>query len=164
MSDVRLTGGCQCGAVRYALLKQPERPCICHCRMYQKATGNVFAVFAGVEPEFFVVTRGKAIAFNASDEAARCFCGQCGTPVYWRQADGSWFSVNIGSLDEPERVKPNRFYGEEGRVSWTAEIAAQHGDRTGGGNGDYETRIRASNHQHPDHDTTGWVPHMGGVA
>ena len=163
MSDVRLTGGCQCGAVRYALLKQPERPSICHCRMCQKASGNVFATWAGVEAEFFVVTRGKATAFNASDQADRCFCDQCGTPVYWRQSDGQWFSVNIGSLDEPERVKPNRFYGEEGRVSWTAEIAAVRGDRTGG-DSDYEAQIRQSNHQHPDHDTDYWVPHVGGIA
>ena len=164
MSDVRLTGGCQCGAVRYALLKQPERPCICHCRMCQKASGNVFATWAGVEAEFFIVTRGHATAFNASDHADRCFCNQCGTPVYWRQSDGQWFSVNIGSLDEPERVKPNRFYGEEGRVSWTAEVAARPGTRTGGDDPHYENWIRQSNHQHPDHDTIDWVAHVGGIS
>ena len=108
------------------------------------------------------MTRGTATAFSASDEADRCFCSNCGTPVYWRQHDGTWFSVNIGSLDEPERVKPNRFYGEEARVSWTAEVAAFHGVRTGG-DSDYEAEVRKSNHQHPDHDTGQWVPHTGGV-
>ena len=28
-----LTGGCQCGAVRYALYAVPPEPSICHCRM-----------------------------------------------------------------------------------------------------------------------------------
>ena len=37
------TGGCQCGAVRYALYAEPTNPHVCHCRMCQKAFGNVFA-------------------------------------------------------------------------------------------------------------------------
>ena len=28
-----MTGGCQCGAVRYALLSEPTGANICHCRM-----------------------------------------------------------------------------------------------------------------------------------
>jgi hypothetical protein len=28
-----LTGGCQCGAVCYALYAKPDRVGICHCRM-----------------------------------------------------------------------------------------------------------------------------------
>ena len=34
MSDQRkpvLTGGCQCGAIRYALYGEPDRAGICHC-------------------------------------------------------------------------------------------------------------------------------------
>ena len=37
MNTVRLTGGCQAGAVRYVLNEQPPGPHICHCRMCQKA-------------------------------------------------------------------------------------------------------------------------------
>jgi hypothetical protein len=34
-----LTGGCQCGALRYALTAPPERVHFCHCRNCQKAVG-----------------------------------------------------------------------------------------------------------------------------
>ena len=43
MTAFRLTGGCQCGAVRYCLHEPPADPHICHCRMCQKAFGSFFA-------------------------------------------------------------------------------------------------------------------------
>ena len=50
-AGTRITGGCQCGAVRYALHEQPTDPHICHCRMCQKAFGSFFAPLAGVAGE-----------------------------------------------------------------------------------------------------------------
>ena len=46
-----MTGGCQCGAVRYELYSEPTEPSICHCRMCQKAFGNYIAPLAGVPPK-----------------------------------------------------------------------------------------------------------------
>ena len=37
------SGGCQCGAVRYALYAEPYDTHICHCRMCQKAFGAYYA-------------------------------------------------------------------------------------------------------------------------
>ncbi len=158
MSAFVLSGGCQCGAVRYALLKQPERPCTCHCRMCQKAMGNVFGTFAGVEREFFRLTRGEFSVFRSSEDGERLFCNQCGTPLGWRSPHDGWTSVTIGSLDQPERVQPTRFYGEEGRISWTTDAAAAHGTTSGAG-GDWPIdNIKRTNRQHPDHDTAAWPP------
>ena len=33
MSNLALTGGCQCGAVRFRVEGEPGRASICHCRM-----------------------------------------------------------------------------------------------------------------------------------
>ena len=48
-----LTGGCQCGAIRFALSAPPTKVSICHCRMCQKASGAPFASFADIEKERF---------------------------------------------------------------------------------------------------------------
>jgi hypothetical protein len=37
---VTITGGCQCGAVRYRIEGDLGRASICHCRMCQKAFGG----------------------------------------------------------------------------------------------------------------------------
>ncbi|HEY5106329.1 MAG TPA: hypothetical protein VII73_06080 [Caulobacteraceae bacterium] len=45
MTTTPLTGGCQCGAVRFAIDGALGRPGICHCRMCQKAVGGPFGSF-----------------------------------------------------------------------------------------------------------------------
>ncbi|MFX4721656.1 GFA family protein, partial [Acinetobacter baumannii] len=66
-----LTGGCQCGAIRFALSKAPVRVSICHCRMCQKATGAPFASFADIEQADFTWTRGRPATFQSSSIALR---------------------------------------------------------------------------------------------
>ena len=57
-APTRLTGGCQCGAVRYELTARPRGSSICHCRMCQKAGGAPFMAFTGTGPKHFAFTRG----------------------------------------------------------------------------------------------------------
>ena len=49
MRNSHITGGCQCGAVRYALHEEPTGAHICHCRMCKKAFGSFFVPLVGVE-------------------------------------------------------------------------------------------------------------------
>ena len=43
MSGIRkLTGGCQCGAVRYEWTRRRPMSSVCYCRMCQKASGQPF--------------------------------------------------------------------------------------------------------------------------
>ena len=60
-----MTGGCQCGAVRYALNSQPEGG-FCHCRMCQRATGGPFAAYATVKRSAFSWTQGEPSYFASS--------------------------------------------------------------------------------------------------
>ena len=145
-----LTGGCQCGAVRYRLTAEPTGANICHCRMCQKASGGPFMAFAGVRPAELVWTRGAPRVFASSDVAERGFCPECGTPLTYRILDRDRVSVTFGSLDDPAAAAPEMQYGVEARLPWLAsalalprrEIAAFLGPRSA---------VRSR--QHPDHDT-----------
>jgi hypothetical protein len=159
----RVTGGCQCGAVRYALHAAMDRPSICFCRMCQKAFGSYFAPLGGVPVDAFEVTRGTISYFRSSDPVERGFCNQCGTPLTIRNIGGDGVDVSLGSLDRPAAVVPDHAVGIEGRMPWFDRLIALPGTVTEvDGPREFYDEIGATNHQHPDHDTVEWPLHRGG--
>jgi len=125
--------------------------------MCQKAMGNLFGAFAGLPYEFFEVTRGEPSSFRSSDLAERLFCSKCGTPLAYAYVDRSRISVTIGSLDEPEHMRPLAQYGAEGRLLWLDEALATPATVTGAGDTPADLRAeRIHSRQHPDNDTADW--------
>jgi hypothetical protein len=162
-SDARkplLTGGCQCGAVRYALYAPPHNVHICHCRMCQKAVGAPFAAGAPVKRSDFAWTRGTPAAFASSSLALRDFCRDCGTPLSFRYRDAETISVTIGSLDRPQDVPPETQYGVESRLAWLDSINALP-RKSMETEMPAERKAKRVGYQHPDHDTPAdWKPPM----
>lgn len=149
------TGGCQCGNVHYALYAAPTSPDICHCRMCQKAFGSFFAPLAGVARVDLAWTRGTPAVFASSPIAERGFCARCGTPLSFCYTDTDRISISIGSLDAPERMRPQAQLSVESRLPWLAELAGLPASRTE--DDTPSDRLAAIvSHQHPDHDTDSW--------
>ena len=146
-----LTGGCQCGAIRFAVSKSPSRISICHCRMCQKATGAPFASFADIEKTDFAWTKGTPAAFQSSSIAMRDFCAACGTPLSFHRIDGPRIEIMTGTFDRPDRVVPTRHYGPESRLGWVVGISNLPSQTTLQNYGSEKMATIAS-HQHPDHD------------
>ena len=146
-----LTGGCQCGAIRFALTAAPVKISICHCRMCQKASGAPFASFADIANEDFSWTRGKPASFHSSSIAMRDFCASCGTPLSFRRIDGESIEIMTGTFDRPDRVIPTRQYGTESRLGWVVGIANLPSQTTLQNYGSEKLGGIVS-HQHPDHD------------
>ena len=107
-----LAGGCQCGAIRFALSAPPAKISICHCRMCQKASGAPFASLADIEHADFSWTRGKPATFKSSSIAERDFCADCGTPLSFRRIDGPRIEIMTGAFDRPDRIVPTRQTGQ----------------------------------------------------
>jgi hypothetical protein len=145
-----LTGGCQCGALRYRLAARPTGENVCHCRMCQKASGGPCMAFAGVPGSDLVWTRGGPKVFASSPVVERGFCGDCGTPLTYHVVGRDRVSITIGSLDRPSDVAPKMQYGLESKVAWLDSIPTLP-ER------DIEPFIgsaaRVGSRQHPDHDT-----------
>jgi len=114
-----ITGGCQCGAVRYQC-ENLGRASICHCRMCQKAFGGFFGpLVTGIGLRWM----GKEpTQFQSSNKVKRGFCENCGTPLTYDY--GSALEISIGSLDDPEQAAPVIQVNGEHRLSFVDGLAS----------------------------------------
>ena len=124
-------GGCQCGAVRYAVAGPLIRGHVCHCRMCQRATGGLFAALIGQKRDRFAWTRGEPAFFASSNIADRGFCRDCGTPLSFAYRTGQTFYVTIGSLDAPELATIEDQFGIESRLPFVSFCEQVPGQATG---------------------------------
>lgn len=112
-----LTGGCQCGAVRYRAEARPRKVHYCHCRMCQRAVGNVVATLVPVRKDS-ISWDGEPSLYRSSSVATRGFCSRCGTPLSFAYDGSEWACLTLGSLDAPAAVRPEIHYGVESQVPW----------------------------------------------
>lgn len=157
MIQTPISGGCQCGAVRYRASAHLDTSHICHCRMCQKAAGNFFAALIGIPRNAFEWTRGQPALFKSSDPVTRGFCGTCGTPLLYDHASSGHLNVTTGSLDNPSNFPPKTQFGIEAQMPFFAGLCRlpQEGT-TEETMAEYLSAIQSSNHQHPDQDIDKW--------
>jgi hypothetical protein len=127
--------------------------------MCQKASGGFFAALVGVPLKDFQWTRGAPETFKSSAHVERGFCARCGTPLFFRHGDSQHISMTIGSFDQPETIPLAYQLGMEARLPQIDQLAdLKHFGKTEDVDADGAAAIRASNRQHPDHDTVEWPP------
>jgi hypothetical protein len=143
MDEVRMTGGCQCGAVRYSVTALSNAS-VCHCRMCQKAVGGPFAALITVKLADLTWTGGAPVRFKSSSMAYRGFCAACGTPLTYEGIGDDKLELTIGSLDDPSAAAPVHAFGIEGKVAWLDALAGLPAIET-------EAKFAGLvNYQHPD--------------
>jgi hypothetical protein len=159
MAEIKfpLSGGCQCGAVRFHAKSLRDNPHVCHCRMCQKASGNFFAALVGVPLVDLTWTRGKPARFSSSEGIDRGFCSACGTPLFFQRLSGENISISIAVFDTPNLIPLAFELGNEGRMPQLMQL----GNVPAYGSSEEDDPEGASlalgtNRQHPDHDTDVW--------
>jgi hypothetical protein len=100
-----LTGGCQCGAVRYEIAGAPLTTYVCHCRECCKQSASAFGISVIVRAGDFHLTQGTTKSWTRGTDSGRrlrcVFCPACGSRL-WHEGEpkGPTISVKGGSLDE----------------------------------------------------------------
>ena len=100
------TGGCACGAIRYACDGEPVYMGKCHSRDCQRATGSAFFPAVVVKDTDLLMLSGEARWYESKADRGhvmrRGFCANCGSPVFL--VNGARANVIIlyaGNLDIP---------------------------------------------------------------
>lgn len=101
-----ITGGCQCGAVRYEVRDAPVEVYVCHCRECQKQAASAFGISVIVRSGDLKLTVGTPKqwrrAATVGGRMVCSFCPTCGTRLFHGDpAADAVVSVKGGSLDAP---------------------------------------------------------------
>ena len=125
VAEFKLSGGCQCGAVRYSV-HAPARSLVhCHCGMCRKVHGAVFVSFSEVPADKFTIEKGESnlANYDSSPGNHRRFCKTCGGHVVTTDDDlPDIVHLSTGTLDDgahpghPDGTESHIFVGS--KVPW----------------------------------------------
>lgn len=96
---MKLSGGCNCGQVRYELDGDPIRVGICHCETCRKTSGSAFSFF-GIWPRTAAALTGRLACWQSRAGGER-FCPTCGSALFCWEDDSGEIEIKLGTLDSP---------------------------------------------------------------
>ena len=97
-----LTGGCLCGAIRYATSAEPRWVCHCHCEMCRRQTGSPLATYVGFLAGTVAWQDREPTRYRSSADVERSFCPVCGSTIGFHRVHET--SLALGSFDTPAAV------------------------------------------------------------
>ncbi|MEM1298630.1 MAG: GFA family protein [Pseudomonadota bacterium] len=114
-----ITGGCLCGAVRWAYDGPVNWTAHCHCESCRRNCAAPVTTYVGVPREAFRWTGVEAGVYNSSPGVRRHFCGTCGTPVAF-DADHYAHEIHLYAAghDDPEALVPQVHVFATEALSW----------------------------------------------
>ncbi len=120
--EFKLTGGCQCGAVRYTMSAPATDTVHCHCSMCRKVHGALFATFSAIPADAFRIDRGadNLTAFESSPGNPRRFCKSCGSQIYTMMPGDSTAYILTGTLDDG--AHPGHPVGKERHIFVASKV------------------------------------------
>lgn len=124
-----MPGGCACGRIRFEAEIEDDDAYFCHCRMCQRASGNISLAMKNI-PQASVRWSREPDWYDSSPIARRPFCGACGTSLGFQYKDSDQMDLTIASFDDPSRFAPSSNFGVESLNPAFADCSKLPGKRT----------------------------------
>src|SRR3954451_10562649 len=102
MTDLPLTGRCNCGGVRFEIDEPLVSASWCHCTRCRRRTGTPATVQARIVPGSLRVVAGEELLreYRPEDGWPKVFCGMCGSSLWSRSPDEpGLLGVRLGAFD-----------------------------------------------------------------
>jgi len=118
-----LSGKCHCGAIRYEMSDETVHQALCHCSDCCRHAGAPVVAWAML-PADKVKIDGAPQVYASSAHGRRLFCGTCGTALFYTNETllPGMIDVQVGTLDEPERLPPKAEIQTAERINWMTPI------------------------------------------
>jgi hypothetical protein len=110
VTDFQLTGGCNCGAVRFEVTGPLVIASYCHCRRCQRRSGAAASANAHPSPDTFRIVAGddRLRVWKPDAGGEKWFCGDCGSSLFGRNpAHADPIGVRMGAFDGDPRIRPS---------------------------------------------------------
>jgi hypothetical protein len=110
MTDLPLTGGCNCGAVHYEVTEPLIAAAYCHCTRCQRRSGTAAGAVGRPAPGTFHVVKGedRLKCWAPEHGGQRWFCSDCGSPILGRDpSDADQMVIHLGTLDTDPGIRPS---------------------------------------------------------
>ena len=100
-NEIKLTGGCHCGAVRYTLHSSPLSVQHCHCESCRKSIGALHATLAIMRRDKVEIEGAENLTkYRTSPGFEQQFCRTCGCNLFaYDDDDTTFFLVDLPTLD-----------------------------------------------------------------
>jgi hypothetical protein len=118
-NDLRYTGGCFCGLVRYEAVGKAANLSFCHCTSCRRATGATPVAWGTFSMQDFSIVNGQLAEWRSSPKVTRGFCANCGTSLTYRHDKRpAEIDVTLLSLDDPTVLVPEVHIWVEDKLPW----------------------------------------------
>ncbi|MGG7566688.1 GFA family protein [Rhodovulum sp. DZ06] len=113
------TGGCFCGAVRYAVSPPGRFAQSCHCSRCRKAFSGAGSAIAFIAPDALRWTAGEALLtrYGPRPDEGLAFCSRCGSTLAGYH-HGEAVCVTLGTLDGDPGIGIARHIFCASKASW----------------------------------------------
>jgi hypothetical protein len=108
MTDLPLTGGCNCGAVRFEVTEPLAVASYCHCKRCQRRSGAAASANAHPAPGAFRIVAGQDVlrVWKPDDGGEKWFCSTCGSSIFGhnpRHVDS--IGIRMGAFDRDPGIR-----------------------------------------------------------
>jgi hypothetical protein len=134
--NLPLTGGCQCGKLRYEITEAPRLTYTCHCTDCQHLTSSAFSMAFVVPDSAFRLIAGEPRPTQSTADSGRvkirylcpvCGCWICSPPHPSVGAENVVVRrVQAGTLDDTSWLRPTAHFWTRSKQPW---VVLPEGDR-----------------------------------
>jgi len=110
MPELPLTGGRNCGAVRFEVTAPLAVASYCHCKRCQRRSGAAASANAHPAPGTFRIVTGedRLRVWKPDGGGEKWFCGDCGSSLFGRNpSHADPISIRMGAFDDHPGIRPS---------------------------------------------------------